>query len=82
MFGKKEKVKANKYIIMSKIDGTANYYQQKGFATREDADAYAKLMMKTEDYDKNKYFLFEQSQAYSLSEKNVVRTEESFSTNG
>ena len=51
------------------------------FATREDADAYAKLMMKTEDYDRNKYYLFEQSVAYSLNEKNVVRTEESFSTN-
>ena len=62
--------------VHAKIDGTKNYYQQKGFATREDADTYAKLMMK------NKYYLFEQSQAYSLSEKNVVRTEESFSTNG
>lgn len=81
MFGKKEKVKVNKYIIMTKIDGTANFWQQKGFSTREDADNYAKLMMKTEDYDKNKYYLFEQSVAYSLTEKNVVRTEESFSTN-
>lgn len=81
MFGKKDKVKVNKYIIMTKIDGTTNFWQQKGFATREDADNYAKLMMKTEDYDKNKYYLFEQSVAYSLTEKNVVRTEESFSTN-
>ena len=50
-------------------DGNFNY-AQKGFATREDADAYARLMMKTETYDKNKYYLFEQSQAYSLDEKN------------
>lgn len=80
MFGKKEKEKVQKYIVMSRIDGTVNYYAQKGFATREDADAYARLMMKTETYDKNKYYLFEQSQAYSLDEKNVVRTEQSFST--
>ena len=48
MFGKKEKEQVQKYIVMSKIDGTVNYYQQKGFATREDADTYARLMMKTE----------------------------------
>ena len=82
MFGKKEMVKPHKYIVMSKLDGNTTFYAQKGFATREDADAYAKLMMKTEDYDRNKYYLFEQAQAYSLDEKNVVRTEESFSTNG
>ena len=81
MFGKKEMVKPHKYIVMSKLDGNTTFYAQKGFATREDADAYAKLMMKTEDYDRNKYYLFEQSVAYSLNEKNVVRTEESFSTN-
>tara|TARA_R100000654_G_scaffold70526_1_gene100852 strand:- start:314 stop:562 length:249 start_codon:yes stop_codon:yes gene_type:complete len=82
MFGKKEKEKVQKYVVMSRIDGTVHYHAQKGFATREDADAYARLMMKTETYDKNKFYLFEQSQAYSLDEKNVVRTEESFSTNG
>ena len=63
MFGKKEMVKPHKYIVMSKLDGNTTFYAQKGFATREDADAYAKLMMKTEDYDKNKYYLFEQSVA-------------------
>ena len=67
MFKKKEK--PYKYIIMSRIDGSNHFYSQKGFATREDADTYARLLMKTEDYDKNKYYLFEQSQAYSQEEK-------------
>jgi len=82
MFGKKENVNANRYIVMSKLDGQTTFYTQKGFATRDDADTYAKLMMKTEEYDKNNYYLFEQSVSYSLGEKDVVRTEESFSTNG
>lgn len=83
MFRTKEKnVNANRYIVMSKLDGQTTFYAQKGFATRDDADTYAKLMMKTEEYDKNNYYLFEQSVAYSLGEKDVVRTEESFSTNG
>ena len=69
MFGKKENVNANRYIVMSKLDGQATFYSQKGFATREDADVYAKLMMKTEEYDKNNYYLFEQSVAYSLNEQ-------------
>ena len=54
---------------MSRIDGSNHFYSQKGFATREDSDTYARLLMKTEDYDKNKYYLFEQSQAYSQEEK-------------
>ena len=83
MFGTKEKnVNANRYIVMSKLDGQTTFYAQKGFATRADADDYARLMMKTEEYDKNNSYLFEQSVAYSLGEKDVVRTEESFSTNG
>ena len=67
MFNKKET--PHKYIVMSRIDGNNNFYSQKGFATREDADTYARLLMKTEDYDRNKYYLFEQSQAYNHEEK-------------
>jgi len=67
MFKKKET--PHKYIVMSRIDGNNNFYSQKGFATREDADTYARLLMKTEDYDRNKYYLFEQSQAYNHEEK-------------
>ena len=72
MFGKKENVNANRYIVMSKLDGQTTFYAQKGFATRDDADAYAKLMMKTEEYDRNKYYLFEQSVAYSLGDNLIL----------
>jgi hypothetical protein len=69
MFNNETKI--NKYIVMSKIDGQSSFYQQKGFSNKEDADAYAKLMIKCEDYDKHKYYLFEQSISYNDSEKDV-----------
>ena len=69
MFNNETKI--NKYIVMSKIDGQSSFYQQKGFPNKEDADAYAKLMIKSEDYDKQKYYLFEQSISYNDSEKDV-----------
>jgi hypothetical protein len=71
MFDNKE-TKTNKYIVMSKIKGQSNYYTSKGFSIREDADAYAKLMTKTEDYASNTYFLFEQSKDYQEAELEKV----------
>ena len=63
MFGEKKPVK--KYIVMSRYKDTENFYQSKAFASKEDADKYAELMLKVEGDDGHNYFLFEQSKDYS-----------------
>ncbi len=63
MFGEKRPIK--KYIIMSRYKDTPDFYQSKAFASKEDADKYAELMLKVEGDDGHNYFLFEQSKDYS-----------------
>ena len=63
MFGEKKPLK--KYIVMSRDGDTENFYQSKAFASKEDADKYAELMLKVEGDDGHNYFLFEQSKDYS-----------------
>ena len=63
MFGEKKPLK--KYIVMSRYGDTENFYQSKAFASKEDADKYAELMLKVEGDDGHNYFLFEQSKDYS-----------------
>ena len=63
MFGEKKPVK--KYIVMSRYGDQENFYQSKAFASKEDADKYAELMLKVDGNDGQNYFLFEQSRDYS-----------------
>ena len=47
------------------METNENFYQSKAFASKEDADKYAELMLKVESDDGYNYFLFEQSKDYS-----------------
>ena len=64
MFGKVKEEELKRYVVMSKGKFGENFYQDRGFKTIEDADAYAKLMKKQEGKDGNEYYLFEQSKHY------------------
>ena len=55
MFGEKRPIK--KYIIMSRYKDTPDFYQSKAFASREDADKYAELMLKVDGNDGQNYFI-------------------------
>ena len=68
MFGKVKEEDLKSYIVMSKGKFGENFYQDRGFKTIEDADAYAKLMKKQEGKDGSEYFLFEQSKHYGNGE--------------
>ena len=57
-----------KFVVMSKFNSSDRYIGEKGFATREDADTYANLMIKTNEYEGCSYFLFEQAIAYPVQE--------------
>jgi len=67
MFGIKEKeVELKKYIVMRKHKGADYFYTERGFADKNFADAYAKLMI-TQEPAYN-YYLFEQSKHYGNGE--------------
>ena len=63
MFGTKVKTEeVKKYIVMKRYNGNTSFYTERGFASIEDADSYAKLLRKQEpDYT---WCLFEQSKVY------------------
>ena len=55
-----------KYIVMSKFDSSDKFIYDRGFATRQLANSYAKLMMDSNEYDNISYFCFEQTMDYDF----------------
>ena len=55
-----------KYVVMSKFDSSDKFIYDRGFATRELANSYAKLMMDSNEYDSISYFWFEQTMDYDF----------------
>jgi hypothetical protein len=55
-----------KYVVMSKFDSSDKFIYDKGFATRELANSYAKLMIDSNEYDSISYFCFEQTMDYDF----------------
>ena len=55
-----------KYIVMSKFDNSDKFIYDRGFATRQLANSYAKLMMDSNEYDSISYFCFEQTMDYDF----------------
>ena len=55
-----------KYIVMSKFDSSDKFIYDRGFATRQLANSYAKLMMDSNEYDSISYFCFEQTMDYDF----------------
>ena len=55
-----------KYIVMSKFDSSDKFIYDRGFATRQLANSYAKLMMDSNEYDDISYFCFEQTMDYDF----------------
>ena len=45
-----------KYIVMSKFDSSDKFIYDRGFATRQLANSYAKLMMDSNEYDNISYY--------------------------
>ena len=55
-----------KYVVMSKFDHSDKFIYDRGFATRQLANSYAKLMMDTKEYDNISYYCFEQTMDYDF----------------
>ena len=55
-----------KYIVMSKFDSSDKIIYDRGLATRQLANSYAKLMMDSNEYDNISYFCFEQTMDYNF----------------
>ena len=55
-----------KYVVMSKFDHSDKFIYDRGFATRQLANSYAKLMMDSNEYDNISYFCFEQTMDYDF----------------
>ena len=55
-----------KYVVMSKFDHSDKFIYDRGFATRQLANSYAKLMMDSNEYDSISYFCFEQTMDYDF----------------
>ena len=55
-----------KYIVMSKFDSSDKFIYDRGFATRQLANSYAKLMMDSNEYDSISYYCFEQTMDYDF----------------
>jgi hypothetical protein len=70
MFGlnKDKEDTLRKFVVMYKFDYESKFVLEKCFLTKESAKKYVEALIETKDYDRIKYFLFEQSKDYQEEE--------------
>ena len=87
MFGinKDKEDKLRKFVVMYKFEHEDRFQLEKCFSNRSSAKKYVEALIETKDYDRIKYFLFEQSKDYQdkeTEEEKLLRLEEIVKSNG
>ena len=87
MFGinKDKEDTLRKFVVMYKFEHEDRFQLEKCFNNRSSAKKYVEALIEAKDYDRIKYFLFEQSKDYQdkeTEEEKLLRLEEIVKSNG
>ena len=87
MFGlnKNKEDALRKFVVMYKFEHEDRFQLEKCFNNKSSAKKYVEALIETKDYDRIKYFLFEQSKDYQEEEseqEKLLRLDEIVKSNG
>ena len=75
MFGinKDKEDKLRKFVVMYKFEHEDRFQLEKCFNNKSSAKKYVEALIETKEYDRIKYFLFEQSKDYQEEESEQAK---------